>query len=193
VWVPHFTAGTFSEITNASLVRLIDGEWLKDDLINAYIGHLAKKYNKQHIVSLILAPTSTSAQKAHKQYTDVLVPINPGQTHWMLVRLVCTETEQRMEFYDSLDCTLSHYKSLSEVRKLEKYMEFYGKARDQWVYRVETSKKQMDGSSCGLFTLFNAKSICTGEQVPHLNRDLLGYRNKILLEVLSKDILPMSL
>lgn len=82
---------------------------------------------------------------------------------------------------------------MSEIKKVMRYMEYYGKKKEEWTIRIVATESQIDGVSCGVFTMYNAKSVCTGEKVPVLNKDIFGYRYRLLLELLTGRILPMMI
>jgi Ulp1 family protease len=179
------------QIPNTSLKRLISDDWLDDEVLNTYLARLAQHYDKQTIPSVIFTPNSSSVQKKQKLYTDVIIAINPGKSHWLLLHLICNEGTQRIDIHDSIGQTLETYRKMPEVRKVIKYMHYYGHNENEWTLRIIDSEKQIDGISCGVFTMYNAKSVCTGERVPALNHDIFGYRYRLLLEILSGQILPM--
>lgn len=41
-------------------------------------------------------------------------------------------------------------------------MEYYGKNKQDWITRIVPTENQIDGVSCGVFAMYNAKSVCTG-------------------------------
>ena len=119
----------------------------------------------------------------HKEWPDkLLFPVNMNANHWFCLSL---KKARRIEFWNSLNCSETDYKSLKEqlICRLN-----YGNA--QWethwslgsIIRREGLPQQADGFNCGVLLLLYAESIIC-------NRTLVGMlTDKRVLAVVRKNI-----
>jgi len=101
-------------------------------------------------------------------------------------------SEDVMEIYDSLARKAEYYQKHADIDRVKKYMVHYGKAKACWKIRLMESEQQKDGTSCGIFTIMNAKAIAYETAVPpSISASIVGFRMKIATELLCGRILPM--
>jgi Ulp1 family protease len=180
-----------SIISNENLKRLTETAWLSDDIMNHYLRLLSERCGGQVFESLLFADRKDrTQQKKMLQLTDVLVALNDGENHWILVRVDCEK--EILEVQDSIQKSTKHYNKAPGIKRLRKYLSYYGKNAEAWTLKVLPSEQQLDGDSCGIFTLMNAKALRFGVATPPLNGNVMGFRAKILLELMLGKILEMS-
>jgi Ulp1 family protease len=177
-------------ISNEGLKRLTNTSWLTDSIMHRYLILLTERFGGQAFDPLMFGDRDTRVrQRKHHELSSILVPINNGGNHWFLVRV--DYEKEIFEIQDSSQKTFKHYTKASGIKRLRRYLTYYGKRADCWTIKLLPSEQQIDFFSCGVFTLMNAKAFKFGVPTPPLNEHLMGFRSKILLELMLGRILDM--
>jgi Ulp1 family protease len=173
-------------VCNDSLRTLLDSSWLTCDVMNYYLGLLKGRFGGQTFRSNLF-DKGERIQKKVLQLDDVLIPLNIGGQHWILLRIRIRD--ETIEVYDSIVQAQSYYENKKEIRRVKQYLVHHGKAKECWKIIIKTSEQQNDGCSCGVFVLLNAKALRMNIEPPKLKGNIMGYRSKLLCEIMSGQIL----
>lgn len=200
-------------INGRDAARFIDGGWLNDECVNAYMMHLKKcaaldadSFFKLHAFNSFFYELLSAKGRGYdysrvRTWTrqvdlfaleKVLIPVHLGN-HWCLA--VLNMTARRIEYYDALcqdndEC----------LRRLRRYLadEHQNKKNaplpdaEQWTeYVPHNIPQQKNSYDCGMFMLeyarYSAMRVGDAAAVPRFpfsQRDIADSRNRVLLELI---------
>ena len=178
-----------------SLWRLKPGEYLDDEIINAYFELLQKSVVSP---SHIIANTFLMQMPHHRPYRwftelvdtgtyTIYLPVNWENYHWSFAVITSKSKQDPVQFtyYDSIG---------GEVpRALLDWIRRFFPAKTMQELKASPNPKQNNGTDCGLFVLIGIRLLITGR--PHLTQsesnDLLpSLRERVLAELLASSLDP---
>lgn len=183
------------EIRQSDLNRLINNEWLNDNIIEIYLQLLIKSSSQ---TSMYAFNTNYYVMTIDNQYQDTLppswavkalnkvvkffVPIFHNQNHWSLV------------FVDSIHHNLFHFDSLYEPSEyiVDQIKSHFSKCASNFKNIQDYSTnyqskvpKQKNGVDCGVFLCVYARCIILNEEFNFEQKDIPYWRAHILNEIKS--------
>jgi hypothetical protein len=203
------------DLTAGDMTRLRPGQWLNDEIVNAYLKLVITEGNARHNIKPGQAPkfhafnsffygnlaskgyagVSRWAKKAKLEGKNllnaesILIPVNQN-LHWTL--LVITPAARQIEYFDSFSGNPnSHTKHVRRFLQGELgplYKE------DQWMTSQngdENSPQQTNGYDCGVFAITTARMIVNGfDPKTYGQEDIEAQRRRIVAELLNGDLFP---
>jgi Ulp1 family protease len=172
------------------LQRLRHPNWLHDEIVNAYMGILNRRY-RQHGVycfnsffyTRLVNPSyrfefvrrwTTRAGLCIQRDSLLLIPVNLDQRHWILVAIDAAHRELRC--YDSMH-TRDGWRVLPNLKQwlldelADKQIQDPWLLRDDWravlTHEVQTLPRQRDRGSCGVFSLLFAEALASSWSAKH--------------------------
>jgi len=192
---------------SANFHNLLPGKWLDDEGINAYSLLLEWRHKK----TLLLIPTapklyffSTFLYKQlwfmHEYSYDIVrrwtknvdifsmdkifIPINWGDSHWILVVVRVGAKTGTVSMYDSLGGQMSLVTS-SITQWLIDEANDKGKPQREWTHHYPKCRQQENSDDCGVFTLSTMDLLARGLPLSFNTRSTAYYRCRIAAELLS--------
>jgi len=207
------------KISVADFMKLQDGQWLNDEVINAYIdlirerNKLSNKYAPMLIFNTFMFTTiQNDIQNAcysypkykrnweRRQKVDitkmeyVIFPVNKHNVHWLLCKANVAPTQKRLEIYDSLPSGDSSFidELVSVVsRLLNDAFPMYGLEHD-WDYVVKECPRQRNGYDCGVCMSTNIEHLARGKEPNYKGKDTGYFRRKIAVEIWQGKLMNME-
>ena len=194
------------EIGTAEANRLLENEWLNDQIIDGYLHLLAKGSTRKaySFSCFIYLKLASNAYEDIRNFTKrckidvfshqlLLFPVSLG-SHWCLG--VVDFERQAMLYYDSLGGAAKHFfKNISYFIEQEagkstgKLFDWTG-----WKHQQPTAEipHQKNGFDCGMFVLAYAECICANRAMSHCysQKDMQTFRIRVLYELLTGSLLP---
>lgn len=170
-------------LTRNDMTRLDPGGWLNTNLINAGQALLRKRFPKVcGLQDVILSRTLTFQQQGDNEFVQIL---NCANQHWVCVSTIGCKPKL-VKVYDSMrvgDLPASTEESIAAMLN----------CRTRNIYLVYPDvQQQTDGSSCGLFSLAFAHTLCEGNDpaITMYSQDTL--RSHLLACLQAKKITPFE-
>lgn len=174
----------FETVSGTSLARLQPGQWLNDELVNAYVEIIKSTGTDQNDLFAtsffmdqllqVTQGTETTRRKQggynfkkvarwlkkslkslfQPQTRNLFIPVNVGGNHWTLV--VVRLQEGRIEYYDSLSGKGQIFMNAVMLFLKDAHMKLEGSdIGADWETQFVQGPTQRDGHNCGVFTLMN--------------------------------------
>ena len=151
---------------------LNSGEWVNDQIINAYFRLLAGKcLNMQSVSTFFMTKIDqcgvqlsylTLKNLAIFSFEYTLIPVFYKPNHWSL--MIFKRDEAEIIFIDSLGKNGDNY-----MQKLKSYLRYvcYAEKREEVEIKLkhETGPQQTNGYDCGVFTMASGRSFCINGKI----------------------------
>ncbi len=187
------------DVTFGDLKRLLPGNWLQTDIINAYFHLLASKSDKTFFHNTYLYQKLTQSNKNDgitfankvdkKQKIDIskleqiFIPVNIDNAHWVLV--VVNIKTHGIHLYDSLyKSSKSHEVVFDNVeRYLNNNLKTNSLATVTWTRdTVQDIVRQKNQNDCGIFILLFAKCI-SGQHINNIQANSIVDTSKLRYQI----------
>ena len=164
--------------------------WVNGDIINGYFKLIGQqsKYKIYSVDSFVFERFSENQDRIYKRkknlfnFDIVFFPINVNRNHWAFIKL--SVENQSFLYYDSMLTTEDNVVTQCKIAKkfIEAMFTFSDLNISQWhCQNVANTPKQIDISSCGVYTCQNAKCISRGEsfsispsKIPNLRKEMVA-------------------
>ncbi|KAK1761698.1 hypothetical protein QBC33DRAFT_318048 [Phialemonium atrogriseum] len=152
--------------------------WLNDSVIDTAIEMIAaQKANLRTVPSTVIVAATTKktsgdgpvreALRVHLQDSDITIflPLNLGNTHWVLVYLVVASKSAVL--VDSLSSPVHTRQALDMVRAfVSRFLPDTTSTWDQWTFAMRLGPQQPNVSDCGVYTIVAALYQAAGIPMP---------------------------
>ncbi|CAG8450976.1 5271_t:CDS:10 [Paraglomus occultum] len=189
------------EITLHDFDTLRPGQWLNDEVINAYLQMLLNRAKREtrrkvHIFNTFFYTTlATKGYDGVKRWARrakidvfeqdlILIPINQA-SHWFLAAIRLPD--RLIEIYDSMprtDATMTFDTIMYYLAQTHKDKTGQNLDKSQWSWIVETAPKQENGYDCGVFTCQFVECLSRGGDLDFEQSDMQYYRQRIRYELI---------
>ena len=185
-----------------ALVTLRDGEWLNDDVMNAYYfllheqnfkgklffhttfaGQLLEKgvYTFSNAVRYFTGKRSRKAINIFMN-DELLFPVNVGGSHWILIQVLLVE--KMIKIYDSIGCDVAIWVDRIIRYICDEYQRLYSADylwKDQLLSNVITAScpKQNNSWDCGVYVCLFGYYIGMGKELNFSPKYVASYRRTI--------------
>ena len=181
------------------LIRLKDGCWLTDDVINWYFDEIDKNNSSVRIMSSFCltkigkrgyGDVSNWARRRNIDITriDVLCfPMNWRNNHWILS--VINFRRKRFEVWDSCSTSEHEPKTVAQFEGMKEFLagelEQYNVYDDikNWTCVVEDAPVQENAYDCGVFTCMCAEYISLNVRPLFTQRNMSYFRKRMLVKL----------
>jgi sentrin-specific protease 1 len=204
-----FTTTPATPLTGESLLRLSDGQWLNDELVNGYLSLLVAHWPHCYALSSFWLPMISG--KHHGGQYDyglvqnwtrevnllgmdkVLVPVHSAG-HWSLAVMNIRSTS--LEYYDSLGSS-----NTSSITVLRRFLKDFVMDRlicwpedvlpvEHWpVHEVMNIPQQTNGFDCGVYVCQFAACVASEQSLSFSQVDVSQFRRVMVIELMKGTLL----
>jgi sentrin-specific protease 1 len=206
-------------LDHRSFSKLKAGEWLNDEIINAYV-ELIRKRNKTDetctrtlvFTTFIYSKLAEEIKERTYTYTtykriwerrlkidinkvdQILFPINKNNVHWILCRVNVNKENPFIEVYDSLPSSNKMYiENIAKVVSilLNDAFKDYGIGKT-WNWNTGACPIQENGNDCGVCVCSNMEFLSRGKRPQYAGKDTEYFRKKIAVELYKGELIPLT-
>ncbi|XP_032457372.1 sentrin-specific protease 1 [Nasonia vitripennis] len=191
-------------ITKKDIQTLAGLNWLNDEVINFYMNLIMTrsnndKYPNVYAMNTFFYPKLISGgHSSLKRWTRkvdifakdiIVIPIHLG-IHWCMS--IIDFRKRSIQYFDSMGSpnykclqVLKQYLQEESIDKKKKHFDFL-----DWTFEcIKDIPQQMNGSDCGVFSCMFAEYICSNKTINFTQDDMPYFRNKMVYEILTVQLL----
>jgi hypothetical protein len=183
--------------------------WFNDEMIDVQLSDLSLEvepvtrigFMNSNVLELVLGKGGKATKYFKKNdifsFDLFFMPINVDKIHWVLLTFF-PHTKQ-IQYFDSFgkECSsATKHKILLIINIFAHFIEVKGnETKSQWTVQMANDEKlQHDGYECGAWVCLAAENYAsTGSIVPLTRDSCIGYRHKMLHNLIAKYFVPESI